>query len=127
MFTTGNRIKCYENHLLRPKCFIWSKLYALGSSLIFSRKEQFLSLIFTHAFRLSPVKFFAWDMRRVVKRIEQDENISFALFVFEVQIFQLLRNFLTAKPIRLLFLVTWTFHEDKKFSQNGRSPQIYQA
>ena len=52
--------------------------------------------------RLSPAKFFAWDMRRVVKRIEQDEKISFALFAFEVQIFQLLRNFLTAKPIRLL-------------------------
>ena len=45
-----------------------------------------LSLISTHAFRLSPAKFFAWDMRRVVKRIEQDEKI-----------FQLLRNFLTAK------------------------------
>ena len=29
-------------------------------------------------------------------------KISFALFAFEVQIFQLPRNFLTAKPIRLL-------------------------
>ena len=33
-----------------------------------------LSLISTHAFRLSPAKFFAWDMRRVVKRIEQDKK-----------------------------------------------------
>ena len=33
---------------------------------------------------------------------------------FEVQIFQLLRNFLTAKPIKLLSWVTWTFHEDQK-------------
>ena len=33
---------------------------------------------------------------------KKDEKISFALFAFEVQIFQLLRNFLTAKPIRLL-------------------------
>ena len=41
-------------------------------------------------------------------------KISFALFAFGVQIFQLLRNFFTAKPIRLLSLVTWTFHEDKK-------------
>ena len=32
---------------------------------------------------------------------KQDEKVSFALFAFEVQIFQLLRNFLTAKPIRL--------------------------
>ena len=29
----------------------------------------------THAFHLSPAKFFAWDMRRVVKRTEQDEKI----------------------------------------------------
>ena len=61
-----------------------------------------LSLISTHAFRLSPAKFFALDMRRGVKLIEQDEKISFALFAFEVQIFQLLPNFFTAKPIRLL-------------------------
>ena len=64
--------------------------------------------------KMSPAKFFAWGMRRVVKRIEQDEKISFALFTFEVQIFQLLRNFLTAKPIRFLSWVTWSFHEDQK-------------
>ena len=40
--------------------------------------------------------------RQQIFRTDQDENISFALFAFEVQIFQLLRNFLTAKPIRLL-------------------------
>ena len=38
----------------------------------------------------------------------------------EVQIFQLLRNFLTAKPIRLFPSVMWTFHEDQNFLQNGR-------
>ena len=43
--------------------------------------------------------------------IEQDEKMSFALFAFEVEIFQLLWNFLTAKPIRLLSWVTWTLHE----------------
>ena len=65
-------------------------------------EKSCLSLISTHVFRLSPAKFFAWDMRRVLKRIEQDGKISFVLFTFEIQIFQLLRNFLTAKPIRLL-------------------------
>ena len=40
-------------------------------------KELQLSLISTHAFRLWPVKFFAWHMRRVVKRIEQDEKNIF--------------------------------------------------
>ena len=33
---------------------------------------------------------------------EQDGKISFAPFAFEVQIFRLPQNFLTAKPIRLL-------------------------
>ena len=90
-----------------------SKLYFPAHNL-----NKIVSLISTHAFRLSPAKFFAWDMRRVVKRIEQE--ISFARFAFEVQIFQLLRNFLTAKPIRLLSLATWTFHQDQNFSQKGR-------
>ena len=43
-----------------------------------------LSLISTHTFRLSPAKFFAWDMRRVVKRIGHDGKISLALFAFKV-------------------------------------------
>ena len=79
-----------------------------------------LSLISTHAFRLSPAKFFARDMRRMVKRIEQDEKISFALFAFEVQIFQLLRNFLTAKPIDFFLESRGHFARNEKFSQNGR-------
>ena len=58
-----------------------------------------LSLISTHTFRLLPAKFLAWDMRKVVKRIEQDEKISFALLAFKIQMFQPLR---TAKPIRIL-------------------------
>ena len=63
----------------------------------------FLSLVYTHAFHLSSAKFLAWDMRRVVKQLtEQDEDRCSTLFAFEVQIFQLLRNFLTAKPIRHL-------------------------
>ena len=41
-------------------------------------------------------------------------KISFALFVFEVQIFNFCKIFLQQKPIRLLSLVTWTFHEDRK-------------
>ena len=68
---------------------------------------------------MSPAKFFAWDMCKVVKRMEQDEKISSALFAFEVQIFQLLRNFLTAKPIRLLGSRVH-FSRIKNFSQNGR-------
>ena len=60
----------------------------MGATLITSMRQvhnsqtAFMSLISTYAFHLSPVKFLAWDMRRVVKRIEQDEKISFALFAF---------------------------------------------
>ena len=50
----------------------------------------------------SKAKYFSLDMNRRVKLIEQDKKIFFTLFTFEVQIFQLLQTFLTAKPIRLL-------------------------
>ena len=63
---------------------------------------NFKSLISTPTFRLSPAKLFALDMRKSVKQMESDEKIAFALFTLEVQIFQLLRNFLAAKPIRFL-------------------------
>ena len=79
------------------KFFVSDHLNILGKLL-----DSLLSLISTHAFRLPPAKFFAWDMCRVVKRTEQDEERSSTLFAFKVKIFQLLRNFLTAKPIRLL-------------------------
>ena len=69
-----------------------------------------------------PLRLFAWDMCRVVKRTEQDEKISFALFTFEVQIFQRLRNFLAAKPIRFLCWATWTFNEDQQIFTKWRSP-----
>ena len=52
---------------------------------------------------------------------------SFALFAFEVQIFQLMRNFLTSKPIRLLSWVTWTFNEDHKNFHKMAAPQLCQA
>ena len=42
--------------------------------MILLKEEADLSLISTHAFPLSPVKFFAWDMRRVVKWIELAEK-----------------------------------------------------
>ena len=53
---------------------------------------------------LSPVAsvIFVLNMRKLVKSVESDEKISFALFTFEVQIFQLLRKFLASKPIRFL-------------------------
>ena len=44
-----------------------------------------LSLISTHTFRLPPAKFLAFDMRKLVKPIELDEE-TFAPFTFVVQI-----------------------------------------
>ena len=45
---------------------------------------------------------FAAHVLKCSEPIEKDEKMSFALFAFEVEIFQPLGNFLTAKPIRLL-------------------------
>ena len=88
-------------------------------------KRDTLSLISTHAFCLPPAKFLAWDMLRVVKQTEQNKKISSALFAFEVQIFQLLRNSLKAKPVRLLSS-QGHFTRIKNFHQMA-APQLYQA
>ena len=53
--------------------------------------------------------YFTWDIRKVVKRIEQNEKKSFALFGFEVQIFQ-----------QNLSDFCGHFTRMKKFSQNSR-------
>ena len=68
-------------------------------------------------------------MRRVVKRKDKDEKISFALFAFEVQIFQLLRNFLAAKPIRFQRNQSESrghFTRIENFHKMA-APQLYQA
>ena len=61
-----------------------------------------LSLILTHSFHLWPVKIFALDMGKLMNPVESDKKFTFALFTFEVQIFQLLQSFHAAKSIRLL-------------------------
>ena len=71
---------------------------------------------FTRAFCLSPAKIFVCSMGETNGA---GRKISFALFAFEVQIFQLLRNFLTAKPIRLLEL-RGHYTRINKSLQNGR-------
>ena len=68
---------------------------------------------------------FTWDICNVVKQ-KNPTKISFAQFAFEVQTFQLLQNFLAAKPMRLLSEVTWTFHNDKSIYEMA-APQLYQG
>ena len=43
--------------------------------------------------------FFTCSMRKEAKLIEWDEKIPLAMFAFEIQTFQLLRNFVAVKPI----------------------------
>ena len=79
------------------------KLEALNRSKIFhTLKPDFHS-------HFSPITsvIFAWDMCKVVHRIESDEGIPFASFAFEVPMFQLLQNFLATKPVRPLPEVTF--------------------
>ena len=55
-----------------------------------------------------------------VEKNRTGRKISFALFAFEVQIFQLLRNFLTAKPSDFFLESCGHFTRIEKLSQNGR-------
>ena len=45
---------------------------------------------------------------------------TLAMFAFEIQTFQLLQDFVALKPIGLLSQITWIFHSDQFFLQNGR-------
>ena len=57
-----------------------------------------------------------------------DAKMSFALFAFEVEIFQLLRNFLTAKPImQTSFLSHVDVTRGSKFFYEMAAPQLYEA
>ena len=64
--------------------------------------------------------------KSIERTLESNEKIFFALFTFEVQIFQLLQNFLAAKPIRFLFMieVTWSFYSDQDIFFKMVSPQF---
>ena len=64
--------------------------------------------------------FFTCGMHKEAKLIEWDEKIPLAMFAFEIQTFQLLQNFVAVKPIGLLSQITWIFHSDQFFLQNGR-------
>ena len=84
-----------------------------------------LSLISTQAFRLSPAKFFTWDMPKVVKQKEQDKK-SFALFKFEVEIFQLCEIFLQRNQSDFFLESRGHFTRIKKFHKMA-APQLCQV
>ena len=88
------------------------KLDRVNGSLEFHRK--IVASDFRSRFSLVTSELFRIGHAQSGKTNRTGRKITFALFAFEVQIFQLLRNFLTAKPIRFVSGVTWTFHEDQK-------------
>ena len=79
-----------------------------------SSKKLLLKPDFHSRFSLVTSEIFRMGHAQSDETNRTGRKISFALFASEVQIFQLLRNFLTAKPISLLSWVTWTFHENRK-------------
>ena len=89
-------------------------------------REWKSSLISNQALRLSSAKFFArkWDMRRVMKRLQQTKNIFCSVRIWSSNISTSAK--FSHSETRLLSWVKWTFHEDQNFSQNGR-PQLCQA
>ena len=60
-----------------------------------------------------------------INRIGQ--KISFALFPFEVQIFQVLRNFSCSETNQTSFLSPLTFHGNQKICDKMAAPQLDQA
>ena len=87
---------------------------------LISQHYSALSLISTHAFRLSPAKIFAWDMCRVVKRIKQNEKISFALFALKFKYFNFCEIFSQRNQSDFFLESRGHFTRIKKFLQNGR-------
>ena len=64
--------------------------------------------------------FFTCGKHKEAKLMYWDEKIPLAMFAFQIQTFQLLQNFVAVKPIGLLSQITWIFHSDQLFLQNGR-------
>ena len=73
----------------------------------------------THAFCLSPAKFFAWDMRRVVKRIEQDEKYPSLCSQLKFKYFNFCEIFSHRNQSDFFLESREHFTRIKKFSQNG--------
>ena len=85
-----------------------------------SGNQTKLSLISTHAFRLSPAKFFAWDMRsRVVKRMEQDEKYLSLCSHLKFKYFNFCEIFLQRNQSEFFLESRGHFTRIEKFSQNG--------
>ena len=60
-----------------------------------------------------------------INRIGQ--KVSFSLFPFEVQIFQVLRNFSCSETNQTSFLSPLTFHGNQKICYKMAAPQLDQA
>ena len=90
--------------------------------------NKLLEASFWNTSHLSPVavKFFTLCMRNLVKPTESDEKNLVTLFTGEFQIFQLLQNFLEAKPIRFLSMSRGTHTAIKKLYKMA-APQLDQA
>ena len=75
---------------------------------------------FTSRFSLVASEIFHMEHAQSGETNRIGRKISFTLFVFEVQIFQLLRNFLTANQSVFFLESRGHFTRIKKFLQNGR-------
>ena len=70
--------------------------------------------------------FFTCGIHKEAKLIQWDEKIPLAMFAFEIQTFQLLKNFVAVKPIGLLSQITWIFHSYQIFYKMS-IPKLDQA
>ena len=86
---------------------------------VFCFLKNVSSLISTHAFCLSPATFFAWDMRRLLKRIEQDEKYLSLCSHLKFKYFNFCEIFLQRNQSDFFLESHGHFTRIKKFSQNG--------
>ena len=77
-----------------------------------------LSLISTHTFRLSPGKFFARDMGRVLKRTEQDEKYLSLCSHLKFKYFNFCEIFLQRNQSDFFLESCGHFTRIEKFSHN---------
>ena len=131
-------VKCPRDSRKESDWFLCEKISQKLKYLNFKceQSERYFFVLFysLHHSAHVPCEKFCWRQAKSVSGYAHSgetnrtgQKTSFSLFVFEVQIFQLLRNILTAKPIRLLSFSHVVISRESKIFYKMATPQLYQA
>ena len=106
-------------HSLRRTAFDITKCNVIEMTICFHRADDVIKPDFHSRFSLVASENFRMGHAQSGETNKTERKNIFRSVRIEVQIFQLLRNFLTAKPIRLFLESRGHFTRIKKFLQNG--------